>query len=100
VRFSAPNSFEAALQQHARRFERRLGVCHREARILNVPCNRVQHEFANRFGSMDVEALLAIWQGGRRLDHRKLYGIVNESAHQDVELSFVPREDRVGTTVG
>jgi hypothetical protein len=93
VPFSAPNSFEAALQPHARRFRRRLGVCHREARLVNVPCNKVQREIENRAGTVDVADLLAIWRSGRRLDHRRLRGLVNESVHQEVELSFVPRGD-------
>jgi hypothetical protein len=92
VRFSAPNSFEAALQGHLRRFVDRLGVCHRESRILNVPCNKVQGEFPNRFGTVDAATLLEVWKSGRRLDHRRLYGIVNESVHQEVELCFVSRE--------
>jgi len=89
--FSAPNSFEAGLQAHLRRFRRRLGVCHREARILNVPCNKVQRENENRAGHVDAAELLRVWRSGRRLDHRRLRGIVNESAHEEVELSFVPR---------
>jgi hypothetical protein len=93
VGFSAPNSFEGALQDHLGRFADRLGVCHREARILNVPCNKVQGEFPNRFGAIDAATLLEVWQSGRRLDHRRLYGIVNESAHQEVELAFVSRRE-------
>jgi hypothetical protein len=96
--FAAPNSFEAALQEHRRFFLDRLGVCHREARLLNVPLNKVQEEIANRAGGVDAAVLLAEWQRGRRLDHRSLRGLVNESAHQEVALSFVPRgggrEDR------
>lgn len=90
--FAAPNSFEAALQLHRRRFRGRLGVCFREARIMNVPCTRVQSEIDNRSGNVDPAELLAVWRSGRRLDHRRLYGIRNESAHQEVELAFVPRE--------
>ncbi len=98
LKFSAPNSFEAALQVHARRFRKRLGVCHREARVLNVPCARVQVEIDNRSGNVDPGELLEVWRSGRRLDHRRLYGIRNESAHQEVELVFVTREGAGGAT--
>jgi hypothetical protein len=91
VSFTAPNSFEAALQQHRRRFLDRFGVCHREARLLNVPCNKVQNEISNRSGGVDAASLLEVWRSGRRLDHRRLRGIVNVSAHQEVELAFVDR---------
>jgi hypothetical protein len=93
VAFAAPNSFEAALQVHLRRFRNRLGVCFRDARIVNVPCTRVQAEIENRSGNVDPEDLLEVWRSGRRLDHRRLYGIRNESAHQEVDLAFVSRDE-------
>lgn len=89
--FVAPNSFERGLQAFERAFRTRLGVCHAESRILNVPCTRVQQEIDNLHGQIDPAELLEIWRSGRRLDHRRLYGIRNVSAHQDVELAFVPR---------
>lgn len=92
TRFVAPNSFEEKLQAFRGAFLDRLGVCFRASRILNVPVNKVQSELPNRFGSVDAATLLEVWRSGRRLDHRRLYGIVNESAHQEVELTFVPRE--------
>lgn len=91
LRFVAPNSFEGALQRYLWAFRDRLGVCHDAARIVNIPCNRVQHECDNLHGDMDAAELLAVWQGGRRMDHRRLYGIENASAHEDVELAFVER---------
>jgi hypothetical protein len=89
--FTAPNSFEVGLQRFERAFRPRLGVCHAASRILNVPCNRVQCEIDNLHGELDPAQLLEVWKSGRRLDHRRLYGIENVSAHQDVELNFVPR---------
>jgi hypothetical protein len=53
--------------------------------------NKVQGEFENRFGNVDAATLLEVWRSGRRLDHRRLYGLVNESAHQELELAFVDR---------
>lgn len=89
--FAAPNSFERALQEFERGFRTRLGVCHAASRILNVPCTRVQDEIDNLHGQIAPAELLRVWQSGRRLDHRRLYGIENVSAHQEVELTFVPR---------
>jgi hypothetical protein len=89
--FVAPNSFEAGLQRFYRVFRRRLGACHRTSRLLNVPCTRVQQEIDNLHGNVDPAELLEVWRSRRRLDHRRLYGIENVSAHQEVELTFVPR---------
>lgn len=96
VAFKAPNSFEGALQDHRAQYLDRLGVCFREARIVNVPVNKVQGEFPNRAGEIDTASLLEVWRSGRRLDHRRLFGVRNESAHQELELAFVPRERAAG----
>ncbi len=89
--FVAPNSFERALQAFQRAFRTRLGICHTASRIVNLPCTRVQEEIDNLHGEIDPAELLEVWRSGRRLDHRRLYGIENVSAHQEVELVFVPR---------
>jgi GT2 family glycosyltransferase len=91
--FRLPNSFEAQLQRFQSLFAGRLGVCYRKSRLLNVPCNRVQtEEDENVFGDVHQDFLLEQWKKGFQMDYRNLYGFVNESAHQEVELSFVKRD--------
>jgi len=90
--FSSPNTFEAALQEHTWLVSARRGACYRKSRLVNIPCNRVQEDFSNRHGSVHQDELLALWQAGKRMDYRALYGVVNQSAHQELPITFVPRE--------
>jgi hypothetical protein len=99
--FRAPNSFEGALQVHAGQFTSRLGVCFRESRIVNLPVNKVQGEYTgNRSGELGPAEVLELWRAGKRLDHRRLYGIVNDAVHQEVELAFVARRPRSAAADG
>ena len=89
--FSAPNSFEDQLQIFKPLFERRYGVGYRTSRMVNIPCNRVQQEINNISGSMHPDELLSKWRDGYQIDYRKLYGINNESAHQELPLTLIRR---------
>jgi hypothetical protein len=89
--FDSPNTFENSLQEFAELFLPRLGVCHRKSRMLNLPVNKVQADVANLHGDVHQDDLLREWQRGFRLDHEALYQIDNESAHQELKISFRSR---------
>jgi len=91
IPFHAPNSFEANLQQFSGLFAPRYGICYCKSKIINTPCNKVQSENENICGNFHQDDLLERWVGGLQLDYRRLYGFVNESAHQEVEMNFVKR---------
>ena len=92
VSFSAPNSYEEALQEFRPVFQERRGIAFRKSRIVNVPCNKVQVENRNICGTLHQDLLLAKWQEGLCIDVEKLYGIENTSAHEEIPLSFVKRK--------
>jgi len=89
--FSAPNSFEDALQAYRDLFVGRIGVCYRKSRLVNIPCNKVQVENRNLAGTIHPDLLLVQWQQGLQMDYRQLLGVANESAHQEIPLRFTPR---------
>ena len=89
--FSSPNTFETALQRFLPRFLQRSGVCARRSRIVNIPFNRVQNDVANRHGNLDAESLLSRFEAGLVMDVTAVYGRVNDGAHQEIDVSFVPR---------
>jgi hypothetical protein len=91
IHFKAPNSLEASLQKFAKLFGQRLGVCYQKSKIINIPCNKVQRENKNIFGSVDQHFLLRKWQEGFQMDYRKLYGFVNQSPQQEIEFQLIPR---------
>lgn len=96
ISFQSPNSLESSLQVFNKLFSRREGICYHNPVIVNIPCNRVQDEFPNRFGGLHQEALLKAWQQGMCMDYRALRGIRPESTHQEVQFQLVRRHDEDG----
>jgi hypothetical protein len=95
IEFLTPNSFESRMAQVFGPWARlRRGVCYPQSRIVNMPWNRVQDEFANACGDVSPEYLLRQWRDGFRLDYRAVYGRLNTATHEDVPLAFA-RRDRV-----
>ncbi|MGZ6248793.1 MAG: hypothetical protein ACXWMC_04160, partial [Syntrophales bacterium] len=93
--YSTPNSFEDQLQIFKPFFHNRYGVGNKKSKIVNIPCNRVQTEINNLCGDNHQDELLKEWQKGYQIDYAKLYGFVNESAHQDVALPLTLRRKPV-----
>jgi hypothetical protein len=89
--FTSPNTFEANLQQHAKYFMHRYGICYKRSKILNIPVNKVQTDNENVHGAIHQDYLLEQWNRGMQMDYRALYGLVNKSAHQEVPISFIKR---------
>lgn len=87
--FDSPNTLEAALQVYAPRFTR--GVCYPQSKVVNIPWTRVQTDYNNRFGGLSAQALLGHWEAGWRIDLSRIYGVVNESCHQEFPLRLESR---------
>ncbi len=90
--FAAPNSFEDQLQIFKPLFDKRYGIGYKKSRIVNIPCNRVQQEMNNLSGSTHPDELLAKWQNGYQIDYKRIYGMANESAHQELTLPLITRD--------
>lgn len=94
VHFTSPNTFEAAMQAHVSRFMDRWGICYHHAKVVNVPWNRVQTDYENRF-SRNVLAtsdeLLFHWESGKQIDLRIFEGQVIQSVHQEFPLTLESR---------
>lgn len=93
VEFSAPNTYEDALQQYKDIFVSRFGVCARKSKIINNPCNRVQSERHNISGKIHHDYLLEQWLAGKQINYRQIYGYQNVSAHQEIVFELVKREE-------
>jgi len=89
--YSSPNTFESALQLALPFFRNRWGLCYPKSKIVNVPCNKVHHDNQNRHGELHQDQLLALWNEGKQINYRSIYGVMNQSAHQELSLSFVHR---------
>lgn len=89
--FNSPNTFEGNLQRYSDFFKHRIGVCYRKSRLVNIPCNKVQTDNANIHGDIHQDELLLNWQHGLQIDYQSLYGMDNKSAHQEIALTFIER---------
>ncbi len=92
ISFRAPNSYEANLQKFRWLYLNRLGVSYRKSKVVNVACNKVQTENDNLCGNVHQDVLLEQWLKGFQMDYRQLYGLANQSAHQDVPFRLVCRD--------
>ncbi|MDD5675862.1 MAG: hypothetical protein PHC61_16955 [Chitinivibrionales bacterium] len=91
IQFSAPNTYEDQLQKFRRFFLFRKGVGYKKARIVNIPCNKVQKENKNICGNTHQDFLLEQWLNGFQMDYRRLYGFPNISVHQEIPFEFIQR---------
>jgi len=92
IQFSAPNSLEGSLHRFRDIYKHRYGICYTKAKIVNIPCNSVQIEIDNKHGSEHQDFLLEKWNQGLQINYRKIYGFVNESAHQEIPFEYIRRE--------
>ncbi len=92
VLFSSPNTMESALQAFLFAFLERTGKCYRESKVVNVPWNRVQTDWHMLCGKgNDAEQMLAYWESGKQIDLNGIYGVLNESVHQEFPLKLESR---------
>ena len=87
LQFDKPNSYEATLQTIRQRYPLPpLSMCYVRSKVVNLPINRVQQEFENKCGDIDPASLLELWHAGKRMDIAKYQGILNNGAHEELEL--------------
>lgn len=89
--FSAPNTFENALQVFHDEFAERYALAYSKARLVNVPLNRVQEEWDSRHAGMQADTLLEAWGRGMQWNIAALDGYRNHSTHEEIEVHLVSR---------
>lgn len=91
IEFNTPNTLEASLQDFQSWFKNRMGICCRKSRIINTPYNKVQTDFDNKHGNIHQDELLDHWENRLRMDYRKIYGILNNSVHEEIQFRLTKR---------
>jgi len=91
--FTSPNTLEMALQVHRSAFLSRRGLCYRASKLVLLPWNRVQDECPNRIAANlpHPDQLVAQWEAGYQINVSALYGVQNESLHQELPLVLEAR---------
>lgn len=92
ISYKAPNSLETALHQsYSPVFLQRKGLCFEKAKYVNIVCNIVNTEHANRSNGLhSIESLLEKWENGFCIDYEIFLG-KNCGEVEQSPLSFVKR---------
>ena len=92
IQFRNPNSLEGGLQVFKDFFISRKGICYTKVKMINVPCNVVQTEYANRHtGLFTAEELLDIWNQNKRIVTNDFYQ-QNARDAMNSKYSFLEKE--------
>jgi hypothetical protein len=89
--YATPNKLEGAWSNQAGRVLARKGLCFASSKMVNLPLNRVQHDYQNRAMSISPQELLAQFNAGKKMDSAQLHCIDNKSAHMEYVPTFVDR---------
>ena len=92
LKFDKPNRFEEVMQTIPRAHQiPELCICYAHSKIMNMPLNRVQDEYANNCADIEADHLLHRWNEGKALDVDKYARTINHGAHEILELHFKER---------
>lgn len=90
MNFNTPNTLEGTWASRGGAVIQKMGLFFDHAKIINIPLNRVQDDYGNRFmNSYTTQELLEKFNAGLKIDIRPLYKIDNTSAHMEYEPIFV-----------
>ena len=93
--YTSPNVYEYYLNSlYASLYSHKIAVAYKKSKLVNMPINKVQQDKfnVNRSGNIDTNYLLDLWNQGYEMDLSHLYGYVNNSPHEEIELKIVKRE--------
>lgn len=92
MNYSAPNSLESSWSR--KKPMRSFGLCYDSSKIVNLPLNVVQQEWAQNSRHGDgytIQFLSKLFQQGLKLDIQRLYDINNKTCHMEYQPSFIKR---------
>jgi len=86
VTFESPNQLEAKLQAFLGIFLSRFGACMAKQQLINIPANKVQSDYPNRYGNISQEELLNLWNQGYRINPLRIPTPSFTSPHEELDL--------------
>ena len=92
MHFANPNQLEAAWGTRLAQVRQRYGICFATTKIVNLPLNKVQTMFGNRYmDSLKTNELLDLFNQGKKIDIAPLFQMKNKAAHVEYEPTFILR---------
>jgi hypothetical protein len=89
--YNTPNTLEGRWAGQAGAIMHRTGLCYAASKMVNLPLNRVQHDYPNRHMEVSAQELQTLFEQGLKIDIRPLCCVANISAHMEYEPTFVQR---------
>jgi len=89
--YNTPNTLEGSWAGQAGAIKRRTGLCYGASKIVNLPLNRVQHDYPNRHMELSAQELQTLFEQGLKIDIQPLFHVANISAHMEYTPTFVQR---------
>lgn len=88
--YHTPNKLEDIWNMRSHAIKHKRGLCYAQSMIVNMPLNRVQHEYNNRaMQEYTPLELLKLFLQGKKMDIAPLYRIKNRAAHMEYSPSFI-----------
>lgn len=93
--YRSPNQLEAAWSSQLQYIKNRCGICYIHSKMVNVPCNRVQHDFTQNLynvsndNDVDATALLTLFEQGYRINIAPFFKVHNTAAHQEYNFNYI-----------
>ena len=89
IPFSFPNTLEGNWDGLSHGRKHLCGLCFEKSKIVNLPLNRVQHEYNNKvMNALSPQELLELFEQGKKMDISPLAQIANKAAHMEYVPTF------------
>lgn len=90
--YYSPNRLEDIWNLHAQAVITKKGLCYHASKIVNMPLNRVQHDYRNRaMQEWTSQGLLHEFLAGKKMDIVPLYCVHNTAGHMEYSPTFINR---------
>jgi hypothetical protein len=88
IKFNNPGEFEGKMQIFKYCFADRIGLCYSFSKLFNIPCNTVIDNNNNKYGELNTNLLLNIYENGERIDIDYYFKLNNNSVHENINLKI------------
>lgn len=89
--YNSPNTLEGRWAGQTGPIMRRIGLCYESSKMVNLPLNRVQHDYPNRHMELSAQDLQTLFEQGLKIDIAPLVRVANISAHMEYNPTFIQR---------
>lgn len=87
IKFNNPNTFESSLSKNP--INKPKMICYPNSKIVNIPCNKAQDAYKNRYGDITIKFLNNSFLKNQIISLENIIKLKNNSPHQEVNLELI-----------